>query len=143
MSERPEPVEVALRALRARDRSTAELDERLRSRGVGQDERRETLATLERVGYLNEVRFAQERAATLAGRSSGDALIRDDLERRGVAATAVESALAALEPERIRAERVVARRGAGPTVARYLAARGFGEDAVAAVAARDGAGEVD
>ena len=49
------------------------------------------------------------RAEQLAERGSGDALIRDDLERRGVAAELVERALDALEPERERAARIAAR----------------------------------
>jgi regulatory protein len=136
-------VDAALRALRARDRSTAELDQRLLARGAGAEERREALELLERVGYVDDERFARGRAATLAVRGSGDALIRDDLERRGLAGETIEGALAGLEPEHARAEQIVAKRGRSAKTARYLAARGFGEDAVAAAVAPDGAGEVE
>jgi regulatory protein len=138
-----EAVQAALRALRARDRTAAELDERLRERGVGEDERRETVETLQRVGYVDDERFAHGRAAALAARGSGDALIRDDLERRGVAVELVDAALDALEPEAERAARTVARRGAGPRTARYLASRGFAAEVVAEAVARDGTGEVE
>jgi regulatory protein len=136
-------VEAALRALRARDRSAAELDERLDARGAGPAERREVLELLERVGYVDDRRFAAGRAAALAARGSGDALIRDDLERRGVAAETIEAALAGLEPESVRAERIVAARGRSAKTARYLAGRGFEEDAVSSAVAPDGFGEVE
>jgi len=43
-----------------------------------------------------------------------------------------EAALLELEPEAERARRLVERRGPGPRTARYLAAKGFGEDALEA-----------
>lgn len=137
MADRPDAVETALRALRFRDRTTAELDARLEQRGVGEAEREQALETLERIGYVDDERFARGRAERLAERGSGDALIRDDLERRGVAAEIVESALAELEPERSRAARIVERRGPGDKTVRYLAAKGFGEDALEGIVARE------
>ena len=137
MPERPDAVEQALRALRYRDRSTAELDARLARAGVGEPERAQTLETLERVGYVDDERYARTRAEHLAERGSGDALIRDDLERRGLAAELVDAVLAGLEPERGRAERITERRGHGLKTARYLAARGFGADVLEAVVAKD------
>ena len=98
MAERPDAVETALRALRFRDRSTAELDLRLEQRGIGAAERTEALETLDRIGYVDDERFARSRAERLSERGSGDALIRHDLERRGIEAEVVEAALAALEP---------------------------------------------
>ncbi len=143
MTQPSQAVEAALRALRARDRSVAELDERLSARGAGPAERRDVLELLERVGYVDDRRFADTRAAALAARGSGDALIRDDLERRGVAAETIDAALVGLEPELVRAERVVARRGHSVKTARHLAARGFDEDAIASAVALDGPGEVE
>ena len=49
----------------------------------------------------------------LAGRDSGDALIRDDLERRGLDGDVIEEALAGLEPEPERARAAVERGGPG------------------------------
>lgn len=135
MAGREDAVETALRALRFRDRTSAELDARLERRGVEAEERARALETLERVGYVDDARVARTRAESLAARHAGDELIRHDLDARGVAAEHVEAALAALEPERERAARVLARRGTGPATARYLASRGFGEDAVAAAVA--------
>ena len=131
------PIDLAVRALRTRDRSAAELDARLARRGVGDAEREQTLETLERIGYVDDERFARTRSGQLAARGSGDALIRHDLESRGIAADVVEAALAELEPERERAASIVARRGRSAKTARYLASRGFGEDALAGVVARE------
>ena len=86
-------------------------------------------------GLLDESRFAHERARVLAERGKGDAAIRLELDRAGVEAREVEDALAALAPERERAERLVGRRGATPTTARLLASRGFDEDVVALLVA--------
>ena len=136
MTERPEDaVETALRALRFRDRSAAELDARLEQRGIDEAERAQALETLERIGYVDDERFARMRAEQLAERGSGDALIRDDLERRGLSAEVIELSIAALAPERDRAARIAERRGRSVKTARYLAARGFGEDALDVVVA--------
>jgi SOS response regulatory protein OraA/RecX len=69
----------------------------------------------------------------LAGRDSGDALIRDDLERRGLDRDAIEEALAGLDPEPERARAAVER--GGPGVLRKLAARGFSPDVLEELAA--------
>src|SRR5262249_8249412 len=94
-----------------------------------------TLAALERAGVLDDARAARGRAKALAERGSGDAMIRDDLERRGVFGDVLDDAIAALEPELERARRLVGADGGGHRAARRLAARGFDEDVVAAVVA--------
>jgi regulatory protein len=137
VAEQPDAVEQALRALRLRDRSTAELDKRLEQRGVAAAEREQALETLERIGYVDDERFACTRAEQLAARGSGDALIRYDLEGRGLAADHVEAALAALAPERERAAEIADRRGRTVKTARYLASRGFGADALEGIVAQD------
>jgi SOS response regulatory protein OraA/RecX len=134
--------EAALRALRHRDLSVRALEERLRTHGYSESERDETIDALVRTGLLDDSRFAESRARVLAGRGSGDALIRNDLAHAGVDVDVVESALATLAPEAERAQAVVERRGPGPTTARYLAAKGFSEDAVHAVVAAAGDGEL-
>ncbi len=134
---------VALRALRARDHTRASLERRLEERGVAPGLRRETLASAERAGLVDDARFAVVRAAALAGRGAGDLLIVSDLERHGVPRELVRGAVAALEPERERAARIVAARGVGVKTARYLASKGFDESAVEAAVAdlvRDGLG---
>ena len=129
MSERP--LDLAARALRHRDRSRAQLDARLQRAGVDEATRHDALETLERVGYVDDARFAAARAAALAGRSFGDAAIRHDLESSGLAADVVEAALAAVEPEPARAEAVVARRGRRAKTGAYLARKGFDEAVIA------------
>jgi regulatory protein len=134
---RDEALAVATRALARREHSRRSLAERLRCAGVGGSEAEEVLSELERLGLLDDRRFALERARVLAERGKGDAVIRFDLARSGVSGDAVEEALAQLDPERERAERLVVSRGATPATARLLAVRGFDEDVVAAVVARE------
>lgn len=93
---------------------------------------------LERLGYVDDERFARARAHELAARGSGDALIRHDLEGRGVSPELVAAAVRELEPERERARRLVEARGASVKTVRYLAARGFGEEALEGIVAQDG-----
>lgn len=131
------PIDLAIRALRHHDRTSAELDARLAKRGVAAAAREQALETLERIGYVDDERFACTRAEQLAARGSGDALIRHDLDGRGIAPELVEAALAALEPERERAARIVDRRGRSLKTARYLGSRGFGAEALEGVIAQE------
>jgi regulatory protein len=125
-----DPLDVAARALGRRDRSAAEIDDRLARAGIAADTRAEAIETLERIGYVDDARFADARAAALAARGYGDAAIRAELERHRIAADEVATALAALEPEPERARRIVAREGRTGRTARRLAAKGFAADAV-------------
>jgi SOS response regulatory protein OraA/RecX len=134
-----DPVQVAVRALRHRDLSVAALDARLERAGVDAAEREQTLETLGRVGYVDDARFAERRAQSLAERGWGNAGIEADLERQGIDAEGVVAALGTLAPEHERAAAIVAARGAGPKTAAYLTRHGFGDDAVAlALVAHDG-----
>jgi SOS response regulatory protein OraA/RecX len=128
----PDPIDLAARALRHRDRSRVQIDERLTRAGVGQGRRAEALETLERLGYVDDGRFADARAAALAGRGYGDEAIRELLAADGIAEAVVETAVAALEPEAARAARIVERGGRSLRTARQLGRKGFGEDAIAA-----------
>ena len=122
---RARALDVAARALRYRDHSRRSLEERLARRDVRPDASDAALAALERAGLVDDARVASTRAGTLAERGYGDAAIRFDLERQGLAGELVEGAVAALVPERDRARRLVERRGADPKTARWLAGRGF------------------
>ena len=122
---RARALDVAARALRYRDHSRRSLEERLAQRDVRPDASDAALAALERAGLVDDARVASTRAGTLAERGYGDAAIRFDLERQGLAGELVEGAVAALVPERDRARRLVERRGADPKTARWLAGRGF------------------
>jgi regulatory protein len=138
----PDALEVATRALARRDFSERGLRERLRRAGVTEAGEEEALAALQRAGVIDDGRFAQARAEALAERGKGDAAIRFDLSRQGVSNQTAEEALASLEPERTRAERVVAQRGRGAATARLLARRGFGDEAVEAAVAQDDRAEL-
>jgi SOS response regulatory protein OraA/RecX len=134
--QRSHALAVATRALAKRDFSARGLRERLARAGVEPTDADEALAALKHAGLVSDARFARQRAQALAERGKGDAAIRFDLERQRVEAGLAEEAIAALEPERERAARIVARRGAGPKTARLLAGRGF--DAELAQQAADG-----
>jgi SOS response regulatory protein OraA/RecX len=124
-----------VRALARRDRSEEGLRAALERRGVDEREREETVATLRSHGALDDNRFAHARAAALAERGLGDGAIAYRLDRDGIDQEQSEAALAALEPERDRAARVVERRGKGARTARWLAARGFAPDSIEAAIA--------
>ena len=129
---RAEALAVATRSLRSRDLSAHALDERLQRADVAPSARRDAVATLARVGAIDDRRFAVARAHALAGRGYGDAAISADLERRGISGGIRADALAGLEPEFDRARELVRRRGTGAKTARFLASKGFGDDAVEA-----------
>jgi regulatory protein len=130
MAGEEDALECAMRALHHRDRSVRELDQRLRLKGFSEPECEQTIATLLRTGLLDDQRFAEARAMSLAERGAGDALIRHALEVAGVSSELVDDALQAVPPEGERARLVVSRRGSGPRTTRYLAAKGFSEEVV-------------
>lgn len=134
--EREQALDRAARALARRDHSTKSLRAKLERAGVSEPARDDAVETLARLGYLDDERFARDRAAQLAGRGYGDEWIRADLQVQGVAPEAAEPALAALEPERERALREAAKLGGGLRAARTLARRGFSEESLEGVLAR-------
>jgi regulatory protein len=125
-----EATEVALRALRHRDRSRRDLEQRLERAGVPAEEREHALDELTASGLLSDDRFARERARGLAARNGSDAVIRSDLRRHGIDAELVSEAMDGLEPEEERAARIFAQRGGGERALRYLAGKGFAREAL-------------
>jgi regulatory protein len=125
-----DPVELAARALQHRDRSRRELEDRLARAGVGDSERADALDTLERVGYVDDARFAASRAGSLAARGYGDEAIRHDLTDHGVDGEAATSAICGLEPEVDRARELVERLGRSAKTAQQLARKGFCEESL-------------
>jgi SOS response regulatory protein OraA/RecX len=134
-SKRLDALAAATRALRYRDRSASALDGRLARAGVAPAERRRALEVLEHAGVVDDRRVGAQRARSLAERGAGDLLILHDLEAQGIARELAEELVAALEPERSRATEIVTRRGGGRKTARYLAQKGFSEEAVLAAVA--------
>jgi SOS response regulatory protein OraA/RecX len=131
---RSDPIDLAAAALRHRDRSRRQVDERLARAGVDDAHRADALDALERIGYVDDARFAGQRAASLAERGYGDDAISALLAADGVAADLAAEAVAALPPEPERAAEIIATMGASPRTAARLARKGFGEDAVEAAA---------
>jgi SOS response regulatory protein OraA/RecX len=129
-----DPIDLAARALRHRDRSRRQIDERLARAGVEDDRRTDALDALERIGYVDDARFAGRRAASLAERGYGDEAISALLAADGVPPDLAGAAIGALRPEEERAAEIVASLGASPRTAARLARKGFGEDAVEAAA---------
>ena len=125
-----EAAEVALRALRHRDRSRRDLDQRLARAGVPSAEREHALDQLAELGLLSDARFAEARARALVARSAGDELIRRDLADHGIGEEVVADVLAVLPPETERAERAFAKRGGGAKALRYLAGKGFSAESI-------------
>jgi len=138
---RAETLATASRALRTRDHSRQQLVERLARADVAPATREESLEVLTRAGFVDDARVAASRARALAERSYGDEAIRLDLERKGIARELIEEALSELAGEVERANLVVARRGASPQTARYLAGRGFAVDTVESAVAAESAEE--
>jgi regulatory protein len=124
----------ASRLLARRDLSEQGLKEELARRRVAPAARRETISRLVDAGAVDDRRLARRRADLLAARGAGDALIRADLEAKGVDPELVEDALEALDPEAERARRIISQRGPGPATARYLARKGFAADSLEAAA---------
>lgn len=133
----------ALRALRSRDHTVASLERRLAERGAAPEARRETLAAVQRAGLVDDHRFAHRRSSLLATRGAGNGMIADDLERQGVADDEIRAALEALEPESVRAARIVESRGRTSKTARYLASKGFSEEALEPLVAELSAEAID
>ena len=129
---RSEALASATNALRHRDVSSQRLAQRLEAAAVAPAALADALEVLTRAGVVDDERFAERRAEALAERGFGDEAIRHDLERQGVPADLRGRAVATLADEAVRARAIVARRGPGPKTARYLAAKGFGEDALEA-----------
>jgi SOS response regulatory protein OraA/RecX len=131
---RSDPIDLAAAALRHRDRSRRQVDERLARAGIDDDHRADALDALERIGYVDDARFAGQRAASLAERGYGDEAISALLAADGVAADLAAEAVGALRPEPERAAELIATMGASPRTAARLARKGFGEEAVEAAA---------
>jgi SOS response regulatory protein OraA/RecX len=120
----------ATRSLAASDRSQQALEQRLALAGHPAAAREDAIAALGRAGLLDDSRVAESRAEALARRGYGDAAIRADLRRRLISAEAAADAVAALEPERDRVQRLLEGKSVTPALLRRLAGRGFSADAL-------------
>ncbi len=91
-----DPFAVALRLLTGRDRSCSELKKRLKNRDFCDDEIEETIRRCLDYGYLDDRRFAMNRARALmiSGRAIGRRAVLE-LKKHGLESELIESALAA------------------------------------------------
>ena len=94
MSSATEALAAALRLLTSRERSSAELIARLLQKGFSEEVVATTIERCQGLGYLDDRRFALERARTLlrSGRAIGPKLLAD-LQARGIAREAAGEAL--------------------------------------------------
>src|SRR5438552_8933810 len=136
----------ALRLLGVRWRSREELRTRLRRAGFAQDEVDRALEDLERVGLVDDARFAREAVQGHTNRRlAGDRAVRAALRQKGVEQAIAEEAIMAAGDEADRARELAFRRAArmvslGPEAAArrlygVLLRRGYGH-AVAREACR-------
>jgi regulatory protein len=128
-------LDTAVSLLAARDRTRAGLARRLARHGIDAAASADAIEQLALAGYVDDNRFALRRAETLAERGAGNALILADLCRQGVPEAAAAAAVATLEPEAMRVERMVAARGRTTRTLRLLASKGFAEESLEALIA--------
>jgi SOS response regulatory protein OraA/RecX len=127
---RAEALEAATRTVARRDVSARRVRERLAARGVRPATAESAVATLADAGVLDDRRTARSRAHALAERGWGDAAVAARLAEEGFGAGDVQSALAALAPERERAGAVAAAADDPRSAWRLLARRGFAPETI-------------
>jgi SOS response regulatory protein OraA/RecX len=131
---RAKALATATRSLAASDRSERALRQRLARAGHSTAAREDAIASLARVGAVDDARLAESRAQLLARRGYGDAAIRADLRRRLIAPEATAEAVSALEPELERARRVLGQQTVTPALLGRLTRRGFSRDTLDEIA---------
>jgi SOS response regulatory protein OraA/RecX len=125
-----EALEAATRTVARRDVSTRRVRERLAARGVRPAAAESAVATLADAGVLDDRRTASSRSHALAERGWGDAAVAARLAGEGFGAGDVQSALAALAPERERAGALAAAADDPRSAWRLLARRGFAPETI-------------
>lgn len=140
----------ALRLLSARDRSSAEIRSRLQLAGFSQGTVSGTIIWLEKLGYLDDARFAERYVAEKAGAGWGQRRIRSELLRKGIDRARLDAALESIAGDeagqRARTETLMTlvrrrfgrqwqedRQTAERRLAGFLARRGYDWDAVSRV----------
>jgi regulatory protein len=136
-------VKSALRLLKARGRTRREIDSALERKGCPPDVRASTLERLAGWGYLDDGRFARQRALVLLREGRGARAVLHALEGHGVAPALAREAAAAAErelgqsPEALARQVLSKRRLVAPLdrrarlrAGRLLAGRGFSEEVI-------------
>lgn len=137
----PKARDAALRLLAVRERSQAELRERLRKKGYSAEAVTRVLDRLVETGLQDDVRFASLYADSARARGMASRRVAQDLRLKGVeATTSIDAATASPDEEADRARAVAARRLASlssypPEVrarrlSAFLARRGYDRDII-------------
>jgi regulatory protein len=137
----------AVELLAGQERSLAQVQQALQTRGYPEEEIAAALQRVRELGYLDDRRVAQARSRRFfaEGRSLADA--RRRLEAQGIdpalaRACAEEAAAAAGHSEEAAARALLAQRKlSGLKAARLLASRGFEEGLIASLVGIDSPGE--
>ncbi|MGH8321380.1 MAG: regulatory protein RecX [Gammaproteobacteria bacterium] len=125
---------LAFKLLARREHSTQELTAKLTTRGYEPHAVAAVIEALAARNLLSDARFVEEFVASRAGRGSGPVKIRDELRRRGVDETLVETTLVEYHDQWLVNAAAVRRKrfGASPRdyaerarQARFLQQRGF------------------
>jgi regulatory protein len=128
----------ALRLLGRREHSRLELERKLRSHEVEPGELARALDDLQAKGFINEQRVLESVLHRRAPRL-GALRVRQELQAKGLAPEAVAQAVQALQGTEVERTREVWRKKFGTPAQdaierarqmRFLAARGFGSDAI-------------
>jgi regulatory protein len=130
---RTEALDAAGKALARRDRSVRGLEAELERRGIPEAERVGAVETLERLGYLDDDRYAAARAEALAARGHGNEAIRFELAREGLGEERAAAALAGLADEVERAGRLCTRPEPPRKTAARLERRGFSSETIESI----------
>ena len=128
----------ALRFLAQREHSRAELERKLTAHAESAEQLTQVLDELQAKDFISEARVVESVINRRAGRF-GAARIRHELQGKGVAPEAVAEALSGLKASEVDRAREVWRKKFGEPAAdaaargkqmRFLAARGFGAEAI-------------
>ena len=131
-----------LRLLTAADRSAHELRLRLEARGEMASVIDATLTRLQRAGYLDDARVAENAAQAAVRRGYGSERLRAQLTAKGIAAQHIETAIAAcFDDEASLAKAALSKRyrqlpsssAERAKAARFLAQRGFPETIIESI----------
>ena len=130
----------ALRLLRGRDLTEAEIFTRLLTKGFGEIESKAVVSSLLRQGYVSDARIvdrAVEKA--VSDRPTGRLRLEMELKARGAKDAAIEHALVSVSPEQERAiaerevRRIQSKGGSVSKAGTFLARRGFDTDTIETV----------
>ena len=128
----------ALKLLAAREHSRSELEKKLASHEEAPGELAQTLDELQAKGFISEQRVVESVLNRRAARL-GTGRVRQELQAKGISADAMAEAVETLRLTEVERAREVWRKKFGDPAAdpagrakqmRFLAARGFGADAI-------------